>query len=315
MGHAETLERRICPRCKNFGAGYASDSDVCPICGADTVVVPAARVEPPRADAFIPPPKFEPEPDFEPQPPLPSVGAHRRLRDAALPFAAGILATGSLVAVFHYAGQPQKPEPEERASDAGSVVAVTPRVAPKPTPAPAPAPAPVAKIEPPPVDTTARSDAVMPAQPPAAAVAVAPKPEAPPPVKNAMSAQEKSIFDSARTALRKSDVTEARAQLRRLPANAQSQGEFRQLSNELTRRERERDAALQRAHWCEEGKDWTCMAQNAARAQSIDTGNAESHVMLSLATTRLRWATVSNSASAAPVRTTPPMPPILKPVQ
>jgi hypothetical protein len=76
---------------------------------------------------------------------------------------------------------------------------------------------------------------------------------------------------------------------------------------DLIRRERERDAALRRARWCEEGKDWSCVARNAAHVQALDTSNAESRVMLSNAVIKIGWAgstasTASNRSAQASAR-------------
>jgi hypothetical protein len=102
----------------------------------------------------------------------------------------------------------------------------------------------------------------------------------------------------ARYALRKGDLTDARERLGKLPANLQTNPEARLLLADLTRRERERDAALQRARWCEEGKDWPCVARNAAHVQALDTSNAESRVMLSNAVIKIGWT--GSTASTAP---------------
>ena len=107
-----------------------------------------------------------------------------------------------------------------------------------------------------------------------------------------------SIVTGARYALRKGDLTGAHERLGKLPARQQTNPETRLLFADLIRRERERDAALQRARWCEEGKDWSCVARNAAHVQALDTSNAESRVMLSNAVIKIGWA--GGKASTSP---------------
>jgi hypothetical protein len=106
------------------------------------------------------------------------------------------------------------------------------------------------------------------------------------------------IVAGARYALRKGNLTDARERLGKLPARLQSNPDTRPLFADLIRRERERDAALQRARWCEEGKDWSCVARNAAHVQTLDTGNAESRILLSNAVIKIGGA--GGAISTAP---------------
>jgi hypothetical protein len=109
------------------------------------------------------------------------------------------------------------------------------------------------------------------------------------------------IVAGARYALRKGDLTDARERLGKLSASLQTNPEVRPLFADLIRREGERDAALQRARWCEEGKDWSCMARNAAHVQTLDTGNAESRLMLSNAVIKIgRSGSASSTAPYDP---------------
>jgi hypothetical protein len=65
------------------------------------------------------------------------------------------------------------------------------------------------------------------------------------------------------------------------------------------RKERtEAAVSLSSAPTCEEGKDWSCVARNAAHVQTLDTSNAESRVMLSNAVVKIGWA--GSTASTAP---------------
>jgi hypothetical protein len=93
-------------------------------------------------------------------------------------------------------------------------------------------------------------------------------------------------------------LADARERLGKLPAGLQTNPEARPLFADLNRRERERDATLQAARWCEEGKDWSCVARNAAHVQTLDTGNVESRVMLSNAVVKLGWG--GSASSNAP---------------
>jgi hypothetical protein len=346
MSHADTLERRICPVCKRFPAGYA-DSDVCLICGADTVPLSAAAdaeasADTPRAAPRAPrsratPPRPDPRPE-------PHEGVffpferHRPERKPVWPYVLAVLGAALFVTVYLRHESPQQqtslqPEIEsQRGFDSGTVVA--PPAAPAPTPAPAPAPDVAARTGAPPQPALASAPAgtsgesaanvgspeaggtvssaqtdAAPARPavPAPAPAPARKAEAAP-EKNPVSASEMNILNGVRFALKQNDLTDARERFGRLRQSAQARPEARQVSEELIRRERDRDAALQRARYCEAGKDWSCMALNAAHAKDLDAGSAQSQIMLANATSQLRWA---RSTRSAPSKSVAPAPPVV----
>ncbi|MDR5753931.1 MULTISPECIES: hypothetical protein [unclassified Caballeronia] len=242
-------------------------------------------------------------------------------RKPVWPYVLAVLGAALFVTVYfrHESPQPQQalqPEIEsQRGYDSGAVVAPPVAAAPDavaaastaPQTAPAPgnaggesiadsaAPEAAGTVTSTPTDTT-------PARPTAAVPA--PKAETPP-AKNAVTASETNILNGVRYSLKQGDLTDARERFERLRQSVQARPEGRQVAEELNRRERERDAALQRARYCEAGKDWSCMAQNAAHAKDLDSGNAQSQVMLSMATSQLRWA---RSTRPAPSRSAAPTP-------
>ncbi|SAL25314.1 hypothetical protein [Caballeronia telluris] len=332
MSHADTLERRICPVCKRFPAGYA-DSDVCLICGADTVPVSEAAGGKHRADATQPATRA-PRPRAERSHPDSGGGVFfpfdgdRPERKPVWPYVLAVLGAALFITVYfrHESPQPQQalqPEIEsQRGYDSGAVVAppavaaanAPPQTAThaRPTSTPATAAgnaggesiADSASPEAAGTVTSAMTDAA-PARP--AAAVPAPKAETPP-AKNAVTASEMNIVNSVRYSLKQGDLTDARERFERLRQGVQARPEGRQVSDELIRRERERDAALQRARYCEAGKDWSCMAQNAAHAKDLDSGSAQSQVMLSMATSQLRWARNTRPAPSRSVAPTPARP-------
>jgi hypothetical protein len=253
--------------------------------------------------------------------------SHRPVRKPVWPYVLAVLGAALFVTVYfrHESPQQQSLQPEiesQRGYDSGAVVAppagaapdavaaasTPPQMAPVPAPTPAPGNAngeSTADSASPEAAGTV-SSALTDAAPPRPAVPVpAPKAEIPP-AKNAVTASELNILNSVRYALKQGDLTDARERFGRLRQGVQARPEARQVSDELIRRERERDAALQRARYCETGKDWSCMAQNAAHAKDLDSGSAQSQVMLSMATSQLRWA--KSTRPAPPPRSAVPTP-------
>lgn len=325
MSHADTLERRICPVCKRFPAGYA-DSDVCLICGADTVPVSEAAGGKHRADAMQPASRA-PRPRAEQSHPDSGGGVFfpfdgdRPERKPVWPYVLAVLGAALFLTVYfrHESPQPQpslQPEIEsQRGYDSGAVVAPPARVAPEAVAA-ASMPTQTA-LAPGNAGGDSKADSAAPeaantvistpaGAAPATPAAAVPAPKAETPLaKNAVTASEMNILTGVRYSLKQGDLTDARERFERLRQSVQVRPEGRQVSDELNRRERERDAALQRARYCEAGKDWSCMAQNAAHAKDLDSGSAQSQVMLSMATSQLRWTrstrpAPSRSAASAP---------------
>ncbi len=273
MNHPETFESVECVTCGRCGNTVASDADECARCGAVIHTAPwntdradnlqvAAEPHPQRLRrAHVP----SPYPSIREEV-VPRSSSTRRKGRAGLRSAAVIVVIGMFVTVFAYiaAGKFERASASQHVSASGTVMALAPgktsaesdikRVT-------APPPVPIAAVD------TSIADVSPPADVNATRVA--------------------KMVAGVRYALKRGDLTDARDRLAKLPASLQTNPEARPLVADLNRRERERDASLQRARWCEEGKDWSCVAQNAAHVQTLDTGNVESRVMLSNAVIKL----------------------------
>jgi hypothetical protein len=290
MNHLETLEsveRVICDRCGN---AYAPDADECSRCGAVSHTAPRNKGSVNDSEAWTGrhPRRLRRAHESSPYPSIqeevvPRSMSMRRNRRPGLRSAAAITVIGLSMAALAYTRTAEKFERAsvpQHVSASGAVMTFsssdtsgesdTKRVSSAPSLAPSPA-----------VDKSTAN--VMPTM-------------------DVTATRVAGIVAGARYALRKGDLADARERLGKLPARLQTNPETRLLFADLIRRERERDAALQRARWCEEGKDWSCVARNAAHVQALDTSNAESRVMLSNAVIKIGWA--GSTASAAPNRPT-----------
>jgi ribosomal protein L37E len=278
MSYSETPEPPGFQICKRCGNTYAVDADDCSRCGAKGRAVPWAE-------------KFRHNSDFSRstrhpnrQPRTTESEAYPSIREEAphlfanqprprrmtLYSVAALVVIGLLIAVLAYsraARQPVLASVSEHSDGSGLVASV-------------------------PSSTDTSGESIATSQPSSSsltsgnAVGKSTADTTPPnavvvtPTQDAATERANGIVTSARYALKKGDLTDARERLRRLPKDLQTEPEVRLLWGNLVRRERERDVALQDARWCEEGKDWPCVARYAAHVQALDAGNAESHVLL-----------------------------------
>jgi ribosomal protein L37E len=281
MSYSEKLEPPGFQICKRCGNTYAVDADGCSRCGAKGRAVPWAEnfrhnsnVSGPTRHPNRPPrtPKGEPYPSIREDAPHRFVD-QLRARRTTFHVVAVLTVIGLLVAVFAYsrtARQPVFASVSEHSDASGSVTTV-------PTSG----------------NTSGESNStrrpISPSLTPSIAVGKSTADVTPSkavdvtPTQDAATERANGIVASARYALMQGNLTDARESLRRLPTGPQTEPEVRLLWRNLVRRERERDVTLQDARWCEEGKDWSCVARYAAHVQALDAGNAESHVMLARA--------------------------------
>jgi ribosomal protein L40E len=278
MSNSETSEPRgfqICERCGNT---YAVDADGCSRCGAKGRAVSSAEKSRHSSDFFRStrhPGRLPRTTESEAYPSIREEAPHRfvnqpRPNRITLYSIAILVVIGSLIAVLAYSRAVRQPVPEsvsEHSDGPGSVASV-------------------------PSSTDTSGASIATSQPSSSSLissiavdkstadATPPKAVDVKPTQDAAAERANGIVASARYALKKADLAAVRERLRTLPAGLQTEPEVRLLWGALVRRERERDVTLQDARWCEEGKDWSCMARYAAHVQALDTGNAESHVML-----------------------------------
>ena len=286
MNHPETLEFVQSVICKRCGNTYASDAGECSRCGALNHTAPWERNSLNNSEAPVGriPQRVRrvhvasPYPSIQEEV-LPRSMSTRRKRRLGLHPAAVIIVTGLFIAAFAYTstgGKVERASVSRHVSASGTVMALS-------------------------SSSSAGESETKPAltSPPLAPSTAVDKSTADiMPTTDVTATRVASIVTGARYALRKGDLTDARERLGKLPASLRTDPEAQLVFADLTRRERERDAALQRARWCEEGKDWSCVARNAAHVQTLDTSNAESRVMLSDAVIKISWA--GSPASTAP---------------
>jgi hypothetical protein len=118
----------------------------------------------------------------------------------------------------------------------------------------------------------------------------------------AMAATSKSIGGSddmsgVRQSLSQHDLTTARARLKALSAQQQTRPEYASISDELVKRELQRDAALQLARACERTQAWACVQQNASEALSLDGSSIESQAMLERVIEHAGWVGTNPAAA------------------
>ncbi len=290
MNHLETLEsveRVICERCGNT---CAPDADECSRCGAVSHTAPRNKGSVNDSEAWTGrhPRRLRRAHESSPYPSIqeevvPRSMSMRRNRRPGLRSAAAITVIGLSMAALAYTrtdGKFERTSVPQHVSASGAVMALSSSAISS--------------------DTSGQSDTKRVSSAPSSASGTAvDKPTADVmPTTDVTATRVGGIVVGARHALRKGDLTDARERLGKLPASLRTNPETRLLFADLIRRERERDAALQRARWCEEGKDWPCVARNAAHVQALDTSNAESRVMLSNAVIKIGWA--GSAASTAP---------------
>jgi ribosomal protein L37E len=288
MNHLETLEsveHVICERCGN---AYAPDADECSRCGAVSHTAPRNKGSVNDSEAWTGrhPRRLRRAHESSPYPSIqeevvPRSMSMRRNRRPGLRSAAAITVIGLSMAALAYTrtdGKFERTSVPQHVSASGAVMALSSS------------------------DTSGEPDTKRVSSAPSSASSTAADKSTADvmPTTDVTATRVAGIVAGARNALRKGDLTDARERLGKLPASLRTNPETRLLFADLIRRERERDAALQRARWCEEGKDWSCVARNAAHVQALDTSNAESRVMLSNAVIKIGWA--GSTASTAPNR-------------
>jgi ribosomal protein L40E len=287
MNHLETLESVECVICDRCGNAYAPDADECSRCGAvsHTALRNKGSVNNSEARTGRHSRRLRrahvssPYSNIQEQVVPPRSMSTRRNRRPGLLSAAAVTVIGLSMAAFAYtrtAGKFERASVSQHVSASGAVMALSSG------------------------GTSSELDAKRVSSAPCLALGPAVDKSAADimPTTDVMTTRVAGNVAGARYALRKGDLTGARERLGKLPALQQTNPETRLLFADLTRRERERDVALQRARWCEEGKDWSCVARNAAHVQTLDTSNAESRVMLSNAVVKIGWA--GSTASTAP---------------
>jgi ribosomal protein L40E len=286
MNHPETFESVECLICERCGNTYAPDDDECSRCGAvsDTTLRNKGNVNDSetrtgrqiqrlrRAHVLSPYPSIREEV-------VPRSMRMSRKRKPGLRSAAAIIVIGLSMTALVYTrtgGTFERASVPQHAIASGAVMALASS------------------------NTSGASDTKQVLSPPSLAAGTAIDNSAADvvPTTDVTTTRVAGIVAGARYALRKGDLTDARERLGKLSASLQTNPEVRLLFADLIRREGERDAALQRARWCEEGKDWSCVARNAAHAQTLDTGNAESRLMLSNAVIEIGRA--GRASSTAP---------------
>jgi hypothetical protein len=304
MSYSEILDSpgfQICERCGNT---YAVDAEDCSRCGAKGRAVPWAENFRHGSD-FL---RFARHPNRQLQ--TPESEPHQNIREevphrfrnqprtyrVTLFSVATLLAIGLLIAVLAYtrtARQPVLASVSEHTNGSGLV-----------------APVPSSSVMPSqsngksqPSSSSLTSDTAVGKS---TADTTLPKAEIVTPMQDAATESANNIMARVRYSLKKGDLTDLRERLRRLPRGLQSEPEVRLLWGDLIRRERERDVALQDARLCEEGKDWPCVARYAAHVQTLDTGNADSQVMLAhaigqIGTTRTAPSPLPNGPAQASV--------------
>ncbi|WP_277183738.1 zinc ribbon domain-containing protein [Caballeronia sp. BR00000012568055] len=104
-------------------------------------------------------------------------------------------------------------------------------------------------------------------------------------------------MSGVRQSMNQHDLTTARARLKALNAQQQTRPEYASISDELVKRELQRDAALQLARACERTQAWACVQQNASEALSLDGSSIESQAMLERVIEHAGWVGTNPAAA------------------
>jgi hypothetical protein len=108
------------------------------------------------------------------------------------------------------------------------------------------------------------------------------------------------------------DLATARRYIDEVPETQQDSPELQRVATRLTRLERQRDAALQRAQACASTKSSTCVARNANQALALDARNPQALALARRVSTRTKPASARPAiaaASPAPAPEAHPNPP------